>query len=64
MTDREKIINEISNVLLMHGCLSEEIISRIYIVLDDYLFIADLLLLDIAETLSQMTERKDDGQTN
>ena len=31
------------------------------VIISPYLFIADLILLEIAETLSQMAERKENG---
>lgn len=36
MTDREKLWNSINGVLLEHGCLTDEVKSRIYLALDEY----------------------------
>lgn len=36
MTDREKLTNQINGILLANGCLTDEVRSRIYLVLEDY----------------------------
>lgn len=36
MTDREKLMTNIKNILLANGCLSDEVEGRIYLALDEY----------------------------
>ena len=36
MTDREKLINQISGILLAHDCLTDEVQSEIFLALDLY----------------------------
>ena len=36
MTDREKLINQISGILLVHDCLTDEVQSEIFLALDLY----------------------------